>query len=186
MHFIDLALSGIPERRAAAEILWNTFSALGNPTWTSLAEAEREVAECLQEEYFARAAVSEEGRVLAWGGLRPLYGNTTWELHPLVVDQPWHGAGIGGALLTHLEETARSHGVTGIVLGSDDQTNSTTLSTLDTTIVAPVDAIRDIAQLPGRPPHPFSFYERHGYQVVGVIPDANGPGKPDILMWKRL
>jgi len=25
-----------------------------------------------------------------------------------------------------------------------------------------------------------------GYAIVGVIPDANGPGKPDIIMAKRM
>jgi hypothetical protein len=34
--------------------------------------------------------------------------------------------------------------------------------------------------------HPYEFYQKLGYQIVGVIPDANGPGKPDILMAKSL
>jgi aminoglycoside 6'-N-acetyltransferase I len=34
--------------------------------------------------------------------------------------------------------------------------------------------------------HPFAFYQKLGYEVVGVIPDANGFGKPDILMAKRI
>ena len=34
--------------------------------------------------------------------------------------------------------------------------------------------------------HPFPFYEKLGYKIVGVIPDANGIGKPDILMAKRI
>jgi aminoglycoside 6'-N-acetyltransferase I len=34
--------------------------------------------------------------------------------------------------------------------------------------------------------HPAGFYSRMGFQVVGLIPDANGPGKPDILMAKRV
>ena len=34
--------------------------------------------------------------------------------------------------------------------------------------------------------HPAGFYMRLGFEVVGLIPDANGPGKPDILMAKRV
>jgi aminoglycoside 6'-N-acetyltransferase I len=34
--------------------------------------------------------------------------------------------------------------------------------------------------------HPAVFYRRMEFEVVGLIPDANGPGKPDILMAKRL
>jgi aminoglycoside 6'-N-acetyltransferase I len=30
------------------------------------------------------------------------------------------------------------------------------------------------------------FYQKLGYVIVGVIPDANGPGKPDIMMAKRV
>jgi aminoglycoside 6'-N-acetyltransferase I len=34
--------------------------------------------------------------------------------------------------------------------------------------------------------HPYEFYQRMGFVITGVIPDANGFGKPDILMAKRL
>jgi aminoglycoside 6'-N-acetyltransferase I len=37
---------------------------------------------------------------------------------------------------------------------------------------------------PGR--HPYEFYQRLGYALAGVVPDANGFGKPDILMTKRV
>ncbi len=38
---------------------------------------------------------------------------------------------------------------------------------------------------PGRR-HPFGFYEKLGYTITGVVPDANGPGRPDIFMAKRV
>jgi aminoglycoside 6'-N-acetyltransferase I len=34
--------------------------------------------------------------------------------------------------------------------------------------------------------HPFGFYRRLGFVLVGVLPDANGPGRPDIFLAKRL
>jgi len=34
--------------------------------------------------------------------------------------------------------------------------------------------------------HPFLFYLELGFVVTGVMPDANGPGRPDIYMSKAL
>lgn len=34
--------------------------------------------------------------------------------------------------------------------------------------------------------HPYAFYEKQSYKIVGVFPDANGFGKPDIWMAKRI
>jgi aminoglycoside 6'-N-acetyltransferase I len=34
--------------------------------------------------------------------------------------------------------------------------------------------------------HPYEFYQKMGYVITGVVPDANGVGKPDILMAKRI
>jgi aminoglycoside 6'-N-acetyltransferase I len=34
--------------------------------------------------------------------------------------------------------------------------------------------------------HPYEFYQNCGFVIVGVMPDANGLGKPDIYMAKQL
>ncbi len=31
-----------------------------------------------------------------------------------------------------------------------------------------------------------ALYQKRGFVIVGVVPDANGLGKPDILMAKRI
>ncbi len=69
-----------------------------------------------------------------------------------------------------------------ITLGSDDETGMTSLSGADLyhDLWRHVESIRN----PGG--HPYAFYQRLGYTITGVVPDANGPGKPDILMCKRV
>ena len=43
--------------------------------------------------------------------------------------------------------------------------------------------ITNIRNLKG---HPFEFYQKMGFTIIGVIPDANGWNKPDIMMAKRV
>jgi aminoglycoside 6'-N-acetyltransferase I len=46
-----------------------------------------------------------------------------------------------------------------------------------------LEAIATIQNFKG---HPYAFYQKLGFVIVGVLPDANGLGKPDILMAKSL
>lgn len=91
--------------------------------------------------------------------------------------------GIGSALMAALEARARSEGVLTLFLGSDDDYGGTTLFGRD---LGP-DVVGNIAtiQMTGRR-HPLTFYRRHGYEVVGLLPDVNGAGRPDIMLAKRL
>jgi len=43
-----------------------------------------------------------------------------------------------------------------------------------------------LARLQETKGHPFRFYQKLGFSVVGVLPDVNGFGKHDILMAKRV
>jgi aminoglycoside 6'-N-acetyltransferase I len=76
----------------------------------------------------------------------------------------------------------REAGGTTIYLGTDDEDNMTSLSGID---LYP-NVVEHIAHMRNLRRHPYEFYQRLGYVIVGVIPDANGMGKPDIIMAKRV
>lgn len=124
----------------------------------------------------------DQGELIGLVGAIPQYGRTGWELHPLGVKAAYQHRGIGSQLVDYIErEIIRQGGIT-VYLGSDDIDGKTSLSGVDL-----YDQTFDrIAQVKNYRAHPYEFYQKLGYQIVGVIPDANGIGKPDIWLAKRL
>ncbi|HYH05335.1 MAG TPA: GNAT family N-acetyltransferase, partial [Bacillota bacterium] len=116
-------------------------------------------------------------------GLRPMYAKTSWELHPLVVVQSHQGKGIGKQLMAEIERRAKAQNVLNIFLGTDDETFRTNLSELDFQLEGLTEIIPKMRNLNQ---HPYEFYQKCGYQIVEIFPDANDIGKPDIWMWKRI
>ena len=169
-------------REQAAQILLAAFREHWPQAWPNLAAAQEEVAEALKEGRICRGAFGPDGRLLGWIAALPEYNGHTWELHPLAVHPDYQGQGLGQALLRDLENQVASRGATTLFLGSDDEDGMTSLAGIDLYPDIP-GSIANIKNLKG---HPYSFYQRLGYTIVGVVPDANGPGKPDILMAKRL
>lgn len=151
--------------------------------WPSMKEACEEIRERLIPENCLLAAVEDE-TVLGWGGiLAPMYDGRVFELHPLAVRNDRRNQGIGRAIVTALEDQARSRGGLTMFLGADDESED------GETSLADVDLYEDLGLKfqnfePGT--HQSGFYLKLGYKLVGVIPDANGIGRPDIFMAKRL
>jgi aminoglycoside 6'-N-acetyltransferase I len=169
--------------RQAAELLVEGFRDNWPDAFPHLDEALAEMAEFATDaERSAWAAVDAEGRVVGWiGGIRQYDGNV-WELHPLVVGAAHQGRGIGRALVRALADAAREAGAYTLWLGSDDEARMTSLGGVDL-YPGVLDRLREIRNLRN---HPFGFYQHLGFEIVGVMPDANGPGKPDIFMAMRL
>ena len=121
--------------------------------------------------------------MLGWIGGLPEYNGRVWELHPMVVAPAHRRRGIGRRLVEVFELEAAGRGAFTVTLGTDDDSNMTSLSGSDLYSDLP----RQIAELRdlGRN-HPFLFYRQLGYVVTGVMPDANGLGRPDIYMSKRI
>lgn len=144
--------------------------------------AKSEVKGMLSSKRIALAAVTEDMHVVGIIGAIPQYGVTGWELHPLAVLKEYQGCGFGRLLIETLEREVAARGGVMIYLGSDDETGTTSLYGTDLydDTFGKLENIRNVGG------HPYPFYEKMGYKIVGVFPDANGIGKPDIWMAKRI
>lgn len=180
---VDLVAGDADAAEQAARLLVEEFRASWPDAWPDLAAARAEVAEALAAgDRIERIAVDPDGTVLGWIGGIEMYDGRVWELHPLVVRGDRQGRGIGRALVADLEARVRERGGLTVYIGTDDEAGLTSLGGVD--VYPDVWAhLRDIRNLRG---HPFGFYARQGYAIVGVVPDANGFGKPDIMMAKRV
>lgn len=127
-------------------------------------------------------ALVEQNRVVGFAGAIPSYGTTGWELHPLVLKSSVRGRGAGTVLLQELERQVANRGGVTLYLGTDDKFGQTSLSDCDLYD----NLLERIQKVENKNHHPYEFYQKQGYQIVGVLPDVNGYGKPDIYMAKRI
>jgi aminoglycoside 6'-N-acetyltransferase I len=166
----------------AAQLLVDAFRDHWPDAWPTFEEGLKEVHEMLESERICRIAVGEKGDLLGIIGGIPGYDGHVWELHPLAIQPFLQGQGLGRALINDFEEQVRLKGGLTITLGSDDEDSMTSLANVNL-YENLWEKIRDIRNIKH---HPFEFYQKMGYVIAGVVPDANGIGKPDILMAKRV
>jgi aminoglycoside 6'-N-acetyltransferase I len=167
--------------RQAASLLVEGFKDHWPDAWPGMDDALREVRGFVGEDRISRAALGEDGAVLGWIGGIASYGGNVWELHPLVVRPDLQRQGIGRALVADLESLVRERGALTLWLGTDDEADMTTLSGVD---LYP-NVLEHLANIRNLRGHPYGFYQKLGFSLIGAMPDANGPGKPDIYMAKR-
>ena len=168
--------------KKAAEILYITFTGADRNRWLkNQKEAFDEVKECVEKPNIC-IGIKTVDELIGWAGIRQMY-EKTWELHPMVIKKEYQGKGYGRLLLTEIERMASLKEIIGLVAGSDDETNSTSLSEREINGGNIFDEIKNIKNYRN---HPFEFYRKCGYTIVGVIPNANGQNKPDIWLWKDI
>jgi aminoglycoside 6'-N-acetyltransferase I len=170
----------VEHRRQAASVLNLAFS--HQPTeWRDIGECEKTTNEYTDDPARRAFGYILKGELVGWIGSIQGYPSA-WELHPLAVKPAYQHRGIGSALVHHLEGQAARQRICAIWLGTDDDFGGTNLYGKN---LFP-DVLGAIAKIAPTAVHPFTFYLKHGYVVTGVIPDANGIGKPDILMAKQI
>jgi aminoglycoside 6'-N-acetyltransferase I len=180
MQIIDLCPDAEKAIQQAAVLLVESFQEHWPNAWPDMGSALAEVQESFGADRISRIAVDDAGAVLGWvGGIKQYNGNV-WELHPLVVRSDCRGKGIGRSLVADLEDRVRERGGLTLWLGTDDEDNMTTLAGVN---LYP-NVFEHIARIKNLRGHPYEFYQKCGFVIVGVVPDANGLGKPDIYMAK--
>jgi aminoglycoside 6'-N-acetyltransferase I len=168
--------------RQVAVLLVDSFQKHWPEAWPDMAAALQEVQASFAADRISRVAIDDNGDVLGWISGNSQYNGNVWELHPLIVRSDCRRKGIGRALVADLENQVRARGGLTLWVGTDDEDNMTTLGGVNL-YPSVCEHIANIKNLRG---HPYEFYQKVGFVIVGVMPDANGPGKPDIFMAKRL
>lgn len=179
---VDLQSQDEATIHQVAVLVVEGFAAHSTEAWPDEETALTEVRASLGEDRLSRVALADNTHVLGWIGGRSTYDGHVWELHPLVIHPNAQGRGIGRALVEDLEMCVKERGGLTMLLGTDDEHHQTTLSDvhLFPDVCAHITHIKNLRK------HPYEFYQKLGYMIVGVIPDANGLGKPDILMAKSM
>jgi aminoglycoside 6'-N-acetyltransferase I len=151
-------------------------------SWNNIEGAVQAVLSTIDENKISIILVDENDEVLGWICGVEQYNANVWEIQPIIVNKEQQGKGIGKLLTEEFEKlVALRNGVT-IILGVEDMDNGTSLGGID---IYP-DILNKMENIKNLKHHPYEFYIKMGYKIVGVVPDSNGFGKPDILMAKRV
>ena len=165
-----------------AALLIEGFKAHAPHAWQNMAAALEEVRELFGKDRISRIALDSNGEIVGWIGGLSLYDGNVWEIHPLVVKPNRQGGGIGRQLVRDFETLVRERGGLTIWVGTDDEDDMTTLAGVD---LYP-NVLKHLVQIRNLRRHPYEFYQKLGFVISGVMPDANGLGKPDIFLTKRV
>lgn len=155
-------------------------AAVHAPQWLpTLADAHEELRDASAQGHTTRV-LYEDGTPRGWGSVFPVYGSV-WEFHPLLVDVAYHRRGFGSRLVHDLEGHAAVAGAGVLFVSTSDETGATSLSGTDL-YADPIGALArfEVSESPAA-----AFWVRMGFSLVGLLPDAEGRGKPSIHLAKR-
>jgi aminoglycoside 6'-N-acetyltransferase I len=131
---------------------------------------------------FTFVALNLNSEVCGLVAASPRAASAVLEVYPLAVDPPFQRRGVGRALLRALESAALRRGFTTLLLAVDDEIGQTSLAgrTLFPDPLAPMTRFIPPAS------HPSAFLKRLGFALTGVIPEAAGPGRPQLWFAKSI
>jgi aminoglycoside 6'-N-acetyltransferase I len=181
VEIVPFAAISATQRRAAADLVIRAF-AHAPAAWHTPKDATRLIDSFFEDDERSAIAAVEGDQLIGMVGLIRTYSHA-FELHALAVDPDFQRRGVATLLLRALEDIARAEGALSLHLGSDDDFGGTTLFGSDPfpDLLATLRGVSSLGET-----HPLDFYRKMGFVLAGLLPDANGRGKHDILMAKRL
>ena len=147
----------------------------------TLGSAHDEIAAALAPGMFSRALLDDSNQPVAWIAVSKSWGRV-WEIQPLIVAVAHQRRGYGRQLVDAVERHVAFQGGLTMWVGTSDTTGATSVSGADLY----QDPFTSLATIAALRPHPFRFWQSVGYRIVGVVPDAEGPGQPSICLAKRV
>lgn len=182
LTFSSIDPENVAQIDALTQLTYEAFK-VHAPSWlTNKNEAKRRVLQATETGRLNRVLVDAEAQPIGWIGVIPVNHGRIWEIHPLVVSLLMQKRGYGRMLVTEVQRLAKSHEVLGLLAGTSDETGATPLYQIDLY----VDPLKAMAALTGTEDHPVGFWMRLGFKVVGIVPDADGRGRPGISLAKRV
>jgi aminoglycoside 6'-N-acetyltransferase I len=155
-----------------------------NPAWLpTLQDAEETVREALAPQTLCRVLMDGD-KPIGWISATP-QGHGVWELHPILVAPAHQRRGHGRRLVAEIERLALAQGARTMILSTADAVRATTIGGIDL-FANPLNALAAIDVTDAKAGHAYQFWVKVGYSLVGVLPDAEGPGIPSIQCAKML
>ncbi len=153
------------------------------PDWLpAAADARRRVLQATGADRINRVLLNSDAKPRGWIGVTPINHGRIWEIHPLAVAPAEQGNGYGSMLVREIERLAQLRGVLGLLVGTSDETGATPLYGVDL-YQNPCGLLN---RLTGTEQHAVTFWRKIGFTIVGVVPDAEGRGRPGITLAKRV
>lgn len=180
--FITIDSTNVALINALAHLPYLAFK-VHAPSWLpSEADATRQVLRATEPGRINRVVLSPDTTPMGWIGVIPINHGRIWEIHPLAIAPAQQGHGYGTMLVQEIERLAAERGVLGLLAGTSDKTGATPLYGIDL-YQNPFDVLNQLSSVEN---HPVVFWTKIGFTIVGVVPDAEGRGKPGISLAKRI
>jgi len=180
-RIVDLTPEDAKLIQQTAQVAYEASQSISKIWLPTVEAAIEEVHESLEREGISQVMLDGD-QVAAWIRASLQFSGRVVEIHPLIVARAYQGKGLGRRMVNQVEAWTRQQGALTLWIGTSDETNATSLAGVDL-YENPGTAIANFQQVA---PHPCGFWLRLGFRIVGILPDAEGIGKPSIMMAKPL